>query len=145
MYVKQISIFVENKVGRLAEITGVLGDKNINIQAMSIADTTDFGILRLIVDKPQAALDALRAHGLTVKETEVVAVKLDNVPGALSGVLKQLFDNDISIEYIYDFAFAKLANDRYATIIMRLGDQDASSAKLSALGYTLVSAEDVQE
>jgi len=145
MYVKQISIFVENKVGRLAEITGVLGANNINIQAMSIADTTDFGILRLIVDKPQAALDALRAHGLTVKETEVVAVKLDNMPGALSGVLRKLMDNEISVEYIYDFAFAKLANDRYATIVMRLGDQEASAAKLAGLGYTLVSAEDVQE
>ena len=144
MYVKQISIFVENKVGRLAEITGVLGEKDINIQAMSIADTTDFGILRLIVDKPQAALDALRAHGLTVKETEVVAVKLGNTPGALSDVLKKLFDNDISIEYIYDFAFAKPVSDSSATIVMRLGDQDASAAKLAAMGYALVSAEDVQ-
>jgi len=145
MYVKQISVFVENKLGRLAEITGVLGEKSINIQAMSIADTTDFGILRLIVDAPQAALDALKAHGLTVKETEVVAVCLDNQPGALSNVLQKLVDNDISIEYIYDFAFAKPLDESTATIIMRLGDQDAAVVKLRELGFKIIGAEEVQK
>ena len=145
MYVKQISVFVENKVGRLAEITGVLGAKGINIQAMSIADTTDFGILRLIVDAPQEAFAALKDYGLTVKETEVVAVSLDNTPGALSNVLQKLFDNDISIEYIYDFAFSKPADDSQATIVMRLGDQDVSAQKLKELGFTLVNTADVQK
>ena len=143
MFVKQISVFVENKLGRLAEITDVLGKKEINIQAMSIADTMDFGILRLIVDKPQVALDALKEYGLTVKETEVVAVSLDNTPGALSNVLQKLFDNDISIEYIYDYAFAKHA-DTNAVIVMRLGDQDEAVKKVQALGFTLITSEGAQ-
>jgi len=145
MYVKQLSVFVENKVGRLAEITGILGAKSINIQAMSIADTTDFGILRLIVDDPQAALETLKDKGLTVKETEVVAVCLDNSPGALSNVLQKLFDNDISIEYIYDFAFAKPVDESTATIVMRLNDQAAAAEKLRALGFKLIGAAEVQK
>jgi len=145
MFVKQISVFVENKLGRLAEITNVLGKEQINIQAMSIADTTDFGILRLIVDAPQAAFDALKDYGLTVKETEVVAVSLDNTPGALSDILQKLFDNDISIEYIYDFAFAKPVDERTATIIMRLGDQEKSVEKIKKLGFKLVETKDVQK
>jgi len=145
MYVKQISIFVENKLGRLAEITDILGKNGINIQAMSIADTTDFGILRLIVDAPQAALLILKEHGLTVKETEVVAVMLGNKPGALADVLQKLVDNDISIEYIYDFAFAEHKEVGAATIVMRLGDQDAAVAKLKELGVNVIGAADVQK
>ncbi|OEH86954.1 amino acid-binding protein [Desulfuribacillus stibiiarsenatis] len=103
MLVKQISVFLENKSGRLADVTKTLGDNSINIRALSIADTTDFGILRLIVNKPDQAYDVLKGKGFTVSETDVIAVEIDDQPGGLSRVLQILDDNSINIEYLYAF------------------------------------------
>ena len=103
MFLKQLSIFVENKHGRLAEITGLLTKHEIDIRALSIADTTDYGILRLIVDKPDKAKKALQEEGFTVSLTNVIAVAIDDTPGALANVVKVLCDHEIGIEYVYAF------------------------------------------
>lgn len=132
MYIKQISVFIENKTGRLAEITGILAKNEINIQAMSIADTTDFGILRLIVDNPDKALAALKAANLTVKETDVVAVIMPHKPGGLYEILKKLEENHISVEYIYDFV--TLLNPENATVIFRLDNQDEAIKVMKEIG-----------
>lgn len=100
---KQISIFLENKAGRLAHVTRVLGDAGINIRALSIADTSDFGILRVIVNDPDQAYRILRAAEFTVSETEVVAVQVPDSPGGLASVLEQMSEENLNIEYLYAF------------------------------------------
>lgn len=103
MKVKQISIFLENKSGRLAQVTRVLGNNKINIRALSIADTTDFGILRLIVNAPDSAYRALKDAGFTVSTTDVIAVEVGDEPGGLANVLEILQEVNINIEYLYAF------------------------------------------
>jgi len=103
MLVQQISVFVENKKGRLVGVTEVLAKNNIDICAISIADTTNFGILRMIVDAPALAVEELKKDGYTVSTTEVIAVEIKDQPGGLNEVLKILRDHDISIEYLYSF------------------------------------------
>jgi len=100
---KQISVFLENKSGRLAHVTRVLGDAGINIRALSIADTSDFGILRLIVNDPVQAYKILKEAGFTVSETEVIAVRMPDTPGGLAYVLDQMSDENLNIEYLYAF------------------------------------------
>jgi hypothetical protein len=101
--VKQISIFLENKSGRLAKVTKVLAESGINIRALSIADTTDFGILRLIVNDPEKAWDVLKSEGFTVSSTEVIAIRIPDHPGGLASILQKLDDLGINIEYMYAF------------------------------------------
>jgi len=136
LYILQISVFLENKAGRLAEITGVLADNDINITALSIADTNDFGILRLIVDKPEKALSALESSGFRVRETPVVGIVLDHIPGALCRVLRQMERNNIFIEYMYDYLSA--ATPDRATIIVKLENQDEAVKIMKNLGIELV-------
>jgi hypothetical protein len=100
---RQISVFLENKRGKLAEVTGVLADNNIDMWAISIADTTNFGILRIIVDDPDKAVDVIRNAGYTVSTTEVLAVEVPDQPGGLHQVLDILRKEGISIEYLYSF------------------------------------------
>ena len=103
MKVKQISVFLENEAGRLADVTRSLGRNAINIRALSIADTSDFGILRLIVDKPEEAVSVLKDQGFMVSETEVIAVDIPDRPGWLADVLAILGREGINIEYLYAF------------------------------------------
>ena len=103
MKIFQVSVFAENKEGRLADITGVLAKNGINIRALSIADTTHFGILRLIVDDPYKAEKVFTDNGFTVSLTNVIAIEIPDVPGGLSKALKILSDNNISVEYMYAF------------------------------------------
>lgn len=128
MFIKQISIFIENKPGRLAQVTRHLADENINIHAMSIADTADFGILRLIVDNPDKALEVLRENDLLVKTTGVLAVALEHQPGSLAKVLKEFEKADISIEYMYAFTSRSLEHD--AMVILSLNNQDKAIEKI---------------
>lgn len=100
---KQISVFLENKAGRLSHVTKVLGEANINIRALSIADTSDFGILRIIVSDPENAYKILKDAGFTVSETEVIAVQVPDSPGGLATVLEQMSDANLNIEYLYAF------------------------------------------
>ena len=103
MSVKQISIFVENQPGRLAEITGILGNNHVDIRAMSIADTTDFGILRIVVDNPKKAYEALKEANFTVSLTDVIAIGIEDQPGGLAKAMQVLEADEISVEYMYAF------------------------------------------
>ncbi|HHW13042.1 MAG TPA: ACT domain-containing protein [Firmicutes bacterium] len=121
MKVKQISVFLENKSGRLAQVTKILGANRINIRALAIADTADYGILRLIVNDPGKALAVLRAEGLTVRETEVIAVEVPDQPGGLAAVLQELDAKGINIEYMYAFVGKTAEN---AIVIFRVEEID---------------------
>ena len=127
--IKQISIFVENKFGRLASIIDVLGKSNIDISALSIADTTDFGILRIIVDKPEEAVIVLKEHGVAVKCTDVIAVAIDDTPGGLSKVLENLTKNGITIDYMYAFIGKK---EGKALMVVKTDKMEESEKLLKA-------------
>lgn len=129
MLVKQISVFLENKSGRLAEVTKVLGDNNIDISALSIADTTDFGILRLIVNNPDDAEKVLKENGFTVSCTNVIAIAVIDEPGGLAEVLEILEKNGTGIEYMYAFV-GKTTNE--ALVILRVEEPDKAVAILEA-------------
>jgi hypothetical protein len=121
MLIKQISVFLENKSGRLAEVTRTLAENNIDICALSIADTTDFGILRLIVNKPEEAEKVLSDHEFTVSCTNVIAIGVEDKPGGLAGALDILEQNSISIEYMYAFV-GKSGNEAF--VILRVENPD---------------------
>ncbi|MEK6795256.1 MAG: ACT domain-containing protein [Spirochaetota bacterium] len=104
MTIRQISVFVENKSGRLFDVAETLGKANINIRALSLADTLDFGVIRLIVDDVAKATDALKVAGFTASLTDVLAIRIADVPGGLAGVLSVLTKKGIDIEYMYAFA-----------------------------------------
>jgi len=133
MIIKQISIFIENKPGRLAEITDIIAQNNINIRALSVADTTNFGILRIIVDDPDKVEKVLKENEMTVSITSVISVLVDDKAGGLAAMLKHLAESDISIEYMYGF----VVNQGKACIIMRIGnDEDFKSMQiLKNAGY----------
>ena len=123
MQVEQISVFLENRAGRLAEITRVLGEAGVSIRALSLADTSDFGILRLIVNDNDKAKAALKEHGFTVGKTNVVAVEVEDRPGGLNHILEILSKDDINVEYMY--AFVQHTGED-AVIIFRFDDTDAA-------------------
>ena len=138
MKVEQISIFIENKSGRLAEITRILGDAGINIRALSLADTSDFGILRLIVDNVETAKAVLKEKGFTVSKTEVVAVEVPDRPGGLSSLLQTLDADQINVEYMYAFVERCGGN---AVIIFRFDETDKAIGTLKDSGYTILEGE----
>lgn len=110
MSIKQLSIFLENKTGRINEVTKILGKNGINMQAFSMAETTDFGILRLIVTEVEKAVEVLRNENFAVMLTDVVCISCPNVAGSLSKILDKLAENEIFIEYMYAFAEGDKAN-----------------------------------
>jgi hypothetical protein len=138
MKVEQISIFIENKSGRLAEITRILGDAGINIRALSLADTSDFGILRLIVNDVETAKSVLKEKGFTVSKTEVVAVEVPDRPGGLSSLLQTLDTNQINVEYMYAFVERCGGN---AVIIFRFDETDNAIDTLRASEFTVLEGE----
>ena len=138
MKVEQISIFLENKAGRLAEVTGILGKAGINIRALALADTSDFGILRLIVNDHEKAKQVLKEHGFTVGRTEVVAVEVEDRPGGLNNILQILFENGINVEYMYAFVQQSGQN---AVIIFRFDDIDNAVDVLMQNGVTVIGGE----
>ena len=103
MQIQQLSVFVENKPGRLAEITEALAEAGVDIRAISVADTSDFGILRVIVDKPKQAVETLKSHGMTVSLTNVIAVGFDDRPGCFASAVRLLADKGFDMEYMYAF------------------------------------------
>jgi hypothetical protein len=119
MIIKQISIFLENVSGRLAEVTKILAAANINLRAMTIADTADFGILRIIASNPAAAVAALSKAGFMAKETEVLAVEVEDQPGGLARVMEVFSKNKVNIEYMY--ASLERSQDK-AVIVIKVED-----------------------
>jgi len=140
---KQITVFLENKPGRLEEVTGCLAAAGINLHALSLADTTDFGILRLIVSDPEAALTVLRENDFMVKTAEVLAVATGHTPGSLHKVLQALSEQNISIEYMY--AFTSHHKDYDAVLIFNLSDQAAAAKKLKERGIAVLGREFLSE
>jgi hypothetical protein len=138
MKVEQISIFIENKSGRLAEVSSILGDAGVNIRALSLADTSDFGILRLIVNDREKAITALKGRGFTVSKTEVVAVEVPDQPGGLASILHVLDTAAINVEYMYAFVERCGAN---AVIIFRFDETEKAIATLTGKGFNILDGE----
>ena len=140
MEVRQISVFLENKIGRLAEITRVLGDKGINIRALAIADTTEFGILRMIIDKPEKAYEALEEKGFTVSQTEVIVVEVEDKPGGLAGVMAILGKTGVNVEYLYAFVASKGKN---ALVVLKIEKLKDAVGLLQAQKVKILSSKDI--
>lgn len=140
MKVKQISVFLENKSGRLAQVTKVLGENGINIRALSIADTTDFGILRLIVNDPDKAYQVLKEAGFTASVTDVIAVEVADKPGGLAEVLQYLDKAGINIEYLYAFLTKSAAA---ALVVFRVEQLDEAVKVLHGSGTRILSGDEV--
>jgi hypothetical protein len=140
MKVEQISVFLENKSGRLADVAGVLAEAGINIRALSLADTTDFGILRLIVNDTVKAKEVLKDHGFTVGRTEVIAVEVSDRPGGLAHILNSMRDASINVEYMYAFVQKTGGN---AVIIFRFDVLEKAIDVLQAAGVRILSGEEI--
>jgi len=135
MKVEQISVFLENKSGRLADVARSLGDAGVNIRALSIADSSDFGILRIIVNDNDKALEVLKKKGFTISKTEVVAVEVSDKPGGLAQVLDLLARESINVEYMY--AFVERSSDN-AVIVFRFDAMDSAIKVLSLNGVVIL-------
>jgi hypothetical protein len=140
MKVEQISVFLENKSGRLAEVTSILSRAGVNIRALSLADTADFGILRLIVNQGDLAKQVMKEHGFTVGKTEVVALEVPDRPGGLGEILKILYEAGINVEYMY--AFVQRSGDN-AVIIFRFDEIDKAISVLTSAGVRVLRGEEV--
>ena len=142
MYIKQISVFMENRPGRLAEITGILADSNIDMRAINIADTTDFGILRMIVSEPERAEKVMRENNMTASVTDVIAISIDDKIGSFSNVMALFKDSDISVEYIYSFIGEKAAK---AGIVIKTNNSEQTLELLKNGGINILTPEDLDD
>ena len=140
MKVEQISVFLENKSGRLADVTSVLAEAGINLRALSLADTADFGILRLIVNDTEKAKQVLKDNSFTVGRTEVVAVEVDDRPGGMAKILRVLDKGGINVEYMY--AFVQKSGE-HAIIIFRFDALDVAIEVLQKAGIRILKGEEV--
>ena len=142
MAIKQLTVFVENKQGAVVSITETLSAHNIDIRALSIAETQDFGILRLIVNDEETAEKILKDEGYLIKITDVVGVKIGDAPGKLSSALKVLDENNINIEYLYAFM---ARTEKHAYVVIRVENNDAAENALRDKGFKIVTEADVNK
>jgi hypothetical protein len=133
--VRQLSVFIANESGRVSEVTSVLGEGGINIRGFSVSDTADYGILRLVVDKPDEAHALLKRAGFTVKELDVICIDLPDVPGGLAGVLRIVSDAGVNIEYVYSLISTY--------VVLNVADADKAVALLKDRPVRLVSQEEI--
>lgn len=140
MSIKQLSIFVENKKGKLVEIMQTLAANGVDIRALSLADTTDYGILRLIVNDTEKAVAALRAENCVVSVTEVLGVAVNDTPGSFATAVQALSDNGVNLEYVYAFITPQ---KEYAYVVMRVDDNAAAAAILQAAGVKVLDDADL--
>ena len=140
MLIKQISVFVENAPGSLSEVTKALGENGIDMSALSLADTSEFGILRLIVNDPDKACEVLREHHFIVKQNDVLAAVIDDRPGGLTAVLDVLANANVSVEYMYAFVGSK---DGHAVVVIRPDNAEAAIAALEANHVSTLDPKDV--
>lgn len=136
MLIKQLTVFLENQSGRLAEVTRVLGNAGINISALSIADTTEYGILRLIVNDPVGAAGILKKDGFSVGTTDVIGITIGDTPGSLARVLSILEENNISIEYMYAFTGSSKAG--MANVVIKVEDLNKAVDTLMGAGVSIM-------
>lgn len=142
MFIKQLSIFVENKKGGLAEILNEIGKGGIDICALSLADTTDFGILRMIVDDAEKAEQILTDHGIVVKINQVLGLAVNDTPGGLAGALAALNAGDVAIEYMYAFVGE---SDSHAKVVLRTDDNAKALDTLKAAGALILTEADIRK
>ena len=140
MSLKQLNVFVENKKGALVEITATLASHDINMRALSIADTEEFGILRLIVNDNDTASKMLADKGYLIKTTEVVGVKIGDAPGKLSTALAVLDKENINVEYLYAFM---ARTEKHAYVVLRVEDNEIAGGALERAGFHLITNADV--
>jgi len=134
MGIKQISVFLENTTGRLSEVTKTLANAGINLRAISIADTADFGILRIIADKTEKAVETLNKAGFTTRQTDVVAVEIEDVPGSLAKLMALFEESQVNIEYLYASLEGQVGK---AVVIFKLKDHEKGQNILSSKGFKL--------
>lgn len=133
--VKQLSVFIENKAGRVSEVTDVLGAAGVNIRGFSVSDTADYGIVRVVVDDPDKGMKALQDAGFTVKESEVICIVLPDVPGGLAGVLKVIAEAGVNIEYVYSLVSTY--------VVVNVADIARATRLLEGAPVTLVTQEEI--
>ncbi|MBQ9613382.1 MAG: acetolactate synthase [Lachnospiraceae bacterium] len=141
MSIKQISVFLENKPGKLNEMTGVLADNNVDMRALSLAETKDFGIARMIVDDVYTAMNVLKDNGFVASLTSVLAFAIPDEPGGLNKLLKLFTEENVNLEYMYAFLGGK--DSEHAYMIFRVSDTKAAEAKLAAKGVRSLSQEEI--
>jgi len=140
MTIKQLSVFIENREGSLAEVASILAKNNINIVSMSLADTSDYGMLRMIVSEHDKAKTILREANFSAMITEVIAIKLPNEMGTLSKLLEHFSDNNVSIEYMY-----ALATSKNASIVMKISDIEKGCRIILDAGYELICTDEARD
>ena len=142
MAIKQLTVFIQNKQGSVVSVTDILSKNNINLRALSIAETQDFGILRLIVNDAKAAEAALSEGGYLIKTIDVVGVKIGDEPGQLTGALSVLDKEGINVEYLY----AVMARtEKHAYVVLRVEENDKAESALIKAGYKMISDADINK
>ena len=136
MVIKQISIVIGNKTGRLAEVTEIIASNNINMRALTLAETADSGILRIIVDEPDKVKKILKENDMTLSVTNVLSVCIEDTPGSLAKILRLLADNNINIKYLYVFVSKQDGDKAYAVIRVKKDDVNKSAEILEKSGYS---------
>lgn len=142
MAIKQLTVFVQNKKGTVVAVTDILAKNNVNLRALSIAETQDFGILRLIVDDESTAERVLAESGYIIKVIDVLGVKIGDAPGKLTSALDVLDKADINVEYLYAFM---ARTERHAYVVLRVEDNAVAEAALTAAGFKMISEADVSK
>ena len=142
MAIKQLTVFVQNKKGTVVEVTDILSNNNINLRALSIAETQDFGILRLIVNDEKAAEKVLAENGYLIKVIDVVGVKIGDEPGKLTAALDVLDKADINVEYLYAFM---ARTEKHAYVVLRVEENAVAEAALTGAGFKMISEADINK
>jgi hypothetical protein len=140
MKIHQISVFLENRQGRLYEICALLGKHSINIRALNVAENQDFGVLRIVVDKPKEAMAIMKENGFVATLTDIVAVEVEDKPGGLAKILKAVSESDINIEYMY--GFVEKSSDK-ALLVFRFDDSDKAIALLQAKKIKVIAKNEI--
>lgn len=135
MIIKQISILIGNKMGRLAEVTEIIADNNINMSALTLAETPDNGVLRIIVDEPDKVEKILKQNNMTLSVSNVLSVCIDDTPGGLAKILRILADNNINIKYLYVFVSKQDSGKAYAVLRVKKEDAGRAAEILKKAGY----------
>ena len=142
MAIKQLTVFIQNKKGTVVSVTDILSKNNINIRALSIAETEDFGILRLIVNDEATAVKTLEEAGFLIKITEVVGVKIGDAPGKLTAALRVLDEANVNVEYLYAFM---ARTERHAYVVLRVEENAEAENILVNAGFHLITGADIEK
>ena len=142
MAIKQITVFVQNKKGTVVSVTDTLSKNNVNLRALSIAETQDFGILRLIVNDAEAAAKVLTDNGYLIKMIDVVGVKIGDAPGKLTAALGVLDKANINVEYLYAFM---ARTEKHAYVVLRVEENDKAEEALTSAGFKMISEQDINK